>query len=220
MKAILIFLSSILICFPVMIIVTSHLASDRNILSGKSGKVRRIAVMGAAANGTSVSPEFGSRLKKALDLSNLLDCDLDIFGFEPTHEDVRDAIVRYVRNDCHSNTKLNFISGTENTRKSVIKLKELGQTDELDDCIIVSSNYHAFRIKLEARKRNCRITTIAPSHSPESSSLRAYSVRVATETVACLYYLLPVCLTDKIYTGPNSMRQEIPNKFIRYLLRN
>lgn len=211
---------SFLLLLPLLVVAASHSASKRGVSTNGETQKLRVVVMGAAASSSKVSPEFRARLNKAVEIAAALNCELGILGFDSSNREVRDCIEHFVKSELSPSIDLRFYDDTENTRKAIMKLKRLMNLQHFDKCIVVSSNYHAFRIKNEAMKRKCKVSVVAPGYSPESSNSFAYLVRILTESVAFLFYLLPVFVTSKIYTGSGSLRQELPNKTIRYLTRN
>ena len=92
------------------------------------------------------------------------------------------------------------------TRESLQTLHRLGP----GPYVVVSSPYHALRIRTEARRQGLRVTVSAPSSTPEMRRRATYRVRFASELFAMTWYALPPSWTRHVSTRPGTVRHVVP----------
>jgi len=95
----------------------------------------------------------------------------------------------------------------DNTRAS---LRALGACGD-GRYVAVSSPYHAFRIRSEARRRRLRLIVSTPPSTPETRHRATHRSLLACEALAVLWYALPETWTRRVDTGPGSLRHVLPH---------
>jgi uncharacterized SAM-binding protein YcdF (DUF218 family) len=94
----------------------------------------------------------------------------------------------------------------DTTRETLRTLARLGR----GPYVLVSSPYHALRLRAEARRQGVEATVSAPASTPETRRPKTHRVRFASELVAVAWYALPAAWTARTSTGPGTARHVVP----------
>ena len=93
------------------------------------------------------------------------------------------------------------------TRESLQTLRRRGG----GPYVMVSSPYHALRIRTEARRQGVRVIVSAPVSTPETRRPGTHRVRFVSELFATAWYALPQGWTARVSTRPGTVRHVAPS---------
>lgn len=174
-----------------------------------------VIVLGAKAYIDGPSPELAYRLDRAMEVYKQSSAN-EILLFGGTDQ-VNEAEVmeNYLLDKGIQKSKIVVDDRGINTWKSIELSKVYFSNKISNRAIVVTSAYHAYRVKLVARILAFNLEVAAPKFSPETLNKRVYRLRIFLEVIACVWYLLPNNLTKKINTGYGTFRHEIPDFIIR-----
>jgi uncharacterized SAM-binding protein YcdF (DUF218 family) len=94
----------------------------------------------------------------------------------------------------------------DTTRETLRTLAQMGR----GPYVLVSSPYHALRLRWEARRQGVEATVSAPASTPETRRPQTHRVRFASELVAVTWYALPPAWTARTSTRPGTARHVVP----------
>jgi len=80
--------------------------------------------------------------------------------------------------------------------------------------VLVSSPYHALRLRVEARRQGVDATVSAPASTPETRRPATHRVRFGSELFAVVWYALPSSWTARTSTRPGTARHVVPHVLI------
>ena len=98
----------------------------------------------------------------------------------------------------------------DNTRQTVATMARLTREAGLHPWVAVSTPFHARRIADEAWRAGIDVVVSGPIDSPESGVPRLRRIRVVTEAVATVYYVLPESITSRVSTSAGTWRHRVP----------
>lgn len=80
--------------------------------------------------------------------------------------------------------------------------------------VLVSSPYHALRLRSEARRQGIVARVSAPASTPETRRPATHRVRFGSELVALVWYALPPAWTARTSTRPGTARHVVPHVLV------
>lgn len=80
--------------------------------------------------------------------------------------------------------------------------------------LLVSSPYHALRLRSEARRQGIDARVSAPASTPETRRPATHRVRFGSELVAIVWYALPPAWTARTSTRPGTARHVVPHVLV------
>jgi uncharacterized SAM-binding protein YcdF (DUF218 family) len=166
-----------------------------------------LVVFGAAAAASGPSPELRSRLDHALRLWRIGAAPVVMVSGGVTGDiDEVEVMTRYLVGRGVPEDVVIPARPGDNTRASLQALARLGDRRY----VAVSSPYHAFRIRSEARRQHVRVTVSTPPSTPETRHRATHRAALACELAAVLWYLLPAAWARRLDTGPGTLRHVLP----------
>ena len=182
-------------------------AGGRGPAGGDAPVVVAIVVLGATVYAHGPCDELRARLDHAVTLWRLgvapqilvtggIDGDIDEAG----------GMAAYLAGAGVPVAGVTAVRPGSTTRESLQTLHHLGP----GPYVVVSSPYHALRIRTEARRQGLRVTVSAPSSTPEMRRRATYRVRFASELFAMTWYALPPSWTRHVSTRPGTVRHVAP----------
>ena len=175
-----------------------------------------ILVFGAGINGTKPSKELQSRLDVALQFwEQNTDSWLFLSGGVNSEDNEPDAMYQYLRSKGIPESNLRILNSSFNTRETVSSFKNIIKEIPSGNLLAISSPYHSFRIKIEARRHKLILEVASDKYSPEHMHKHILRIRSLTEVLAITFYLLPHSFTKKVPTSSRTLRHKIPKMLIR-----
>ena len=166
-----------------------------------------IVVLGAAVEPRGPSAELKARLDYARELWQAGRAPtIALSGGVTAEADEPRVMKEYLLEQDVPEDVLIELHGGETTRATIESLSRIGRPRT----IAVSSPYHCYRIVSEARRQGIIVSPDCPAHTPETDGRAVHRAMVATEVLACFWYSLPGLITERVDTGPGTLRHSIP----------
>lgn len=185
-------------------------------LRPEPGDKLAIIVFGAETESTGPSDELASRLRHALRLYELGVASVIVVSGGVVIDDegrildeTADMSAWLIEHGVPAESVIMGLPG-DNTRQTVSTMARLSRELGLHPWVAVSTPYHARRILDEARRAGIDVIVSGPADSPESLVPRVRRVRVLTEAIATVFYVLPESVTSRVRTSAGTWRHRIP----------
>ena len=190
-------------------------------LTGGPGDRAAIVVFGGQTEPTGPSEELVSRLSHAQALYEQgLAATIVVSGGSVVDDEGRtldeaaDMTTWLVEHGVPAHAVMLGLPG-DNTRQTVATMARITREIGLRPWLAVSSPYHARRIRDEAGRAGVDVVVSCPHDSPETLVPRVHRVRLLSEVVATVYYMLPTLVTSRISTSAGTWRHSIPHRLAR-----
>ncbi|MFZ4123469.1 MAG: YdcF family protein [Candidatus Planktophila sp.] len=175
-----------------------------------------ILVFGAGINGNKPSKELQSRLDVALQFwEQNTDSWVFLSGGVNSEDNEPNVMVQYLRLKGIPEANLRILNSSFNTRETMSSFKNIMGEIPPGNLLAVSSPYHSFRIKTEARRHKLILELVSDKYSPEHMHKHISRIRSLTEVLAITFYLLPHSFTKRVPTNSHTLRHKIPKMLIR-----
>jgi len=181
------------------------------VVTSRPGMRPALVVFGAETTLTGPSPELSARLSQALRLwrSGVAQMIVVSGGVAGSLDEVADMSTFLVEAGVPVQVIMEGRPGG-NTRQTISTIERLGAEHSLSPWIAVSTPFHSRRIRDEARRAGIDVVVSGAKDSPETVDRAVHRVRVITEAIATVYYLLPPSITARVRTSTGTLRHSLP----------